>query len=102
MTLAGRLNPALNQSRGCAVVQSNQIAIKFGTAEARRLNSVGLSAEISPKIFDNYTDMASGINLAFLKVLLIFFFGPRGWLGLLLAIMHLYELSFIQGFAIAR
>ena len=33
-TLAGRLN----QSRASAVLQSNLIAIKFGTAEARRLN----------------------------------------------------------------
>ena len=28
----------LNQSRASAVLQSNLIAIKFGTAEARRLN----------------------------------------------------------------
>ena len=33
-TLARRLN----QSRASAVLQSNLIAIKFGTAEARRLN----------------------------------------------------------------
>ena len=33
-TLARRLN----QSRAPAVLQSNLIAIKFGTAEARRLN----------------------------------------------------------------
>ena len=33
-TLARRLN----QSRACAVLQSNLIAIKFGTAEAQRLD----------------------------------------------------------------
>ena len=38
-TLARRLN----QSRASAVLQSNLIAIKFGTAEARRLNWASVS-----------------------------------------------------------
>ena len=46
-TLARRLN----QSRASAVLQSNLIAIKFGTAEARRLNwaSVVLSNLVSAR-----------------------------------------------------
>ena len=49
-TLARRLN----QSRASAVLQSNLIAIKFGTAEARRLN---WALVIS---FDGFSDNTDG------------------------------------------
>ena len=38
LEFSATLERRLNQSRASAVLQSNLIAIKFGTAEARRLN----------------------------------------------------------------